>query len=137
MHEILKIAKYWAIEPDSLKSLCRLKAKEIKDFQSLAFKSDARLNNTRSVLIRDGTAIIPIYGPITARSDLFTFFLGGTPLSDLAKDFQAALDNDQVKAILFDVDSPGGVALGPMEMAQAIFNARGKKPIWSYVGHLI
>jgi ClpP class serine protease len=134
MHEILKIAKYWAIEPDSLKSLCRLKAKEIKDFQSLAFKSDARLNNTRSVLIRDGTAIIPIYGPITARGDLFTFFLGGTPLSDLAKDFQAALDNDQVKAILFDVDSPGGVALGPMEMAQAIFNARGKKPIWSYVG---
>ena len=129
MHELLKIAKYWAIEPDSLKSLCRL-----KDFQSLAFKSDARLNNTRSVLIRDGTAIIPIYGPITARSDLFTFFLGGTPLSDLAKDFQAALDNDQVKAILFDVDSPGGVALGPMEMAQAIFNARGKKPIWSYVG---
>ena len=134
MHEILKIAKYWAIEPDSLKNLCRLKAREIKDFQSLAFKSDARLNNTRSVLIRDGTAIIPIYGPITARSDLFTFFLGGTPLSDLAKDFQAALDNDQVKAILFDVDSPGGVALGPMEMAQAIFNARGKKPIWSYVG---
>lgn len=129
MHELLKIAKYWAIEPDSLKSLCRL-----KDFQSLAFKSDAKLNNTRSVLIRDGTAIIPIYGPITARSDLFTFFLGGTPLSDLAKDFQAALDNDQVKAILFDVDSPGGVALGPMEMAQAIFQARGKKPIWSYVG---
>lgn len=129
MHELLKIAKYWAIEPDSLKSLCRL-----KEFQSLAFKSDARLNNTRSVLIRDGTAIIPIYGPITARSDLFTFFLGGTPLSDLAKDFQAALDNDQVKAILFDVDSPGGVALGPMEMAQAIFKARGKKPIWSYVG---
>ena len=129
MHELLKIAKYWAIEPDSLKSLCRL-----KDFQSLAFKSEARLNNTRSVLIRDGTAIIPIYGPITARSDLFTFFLGGTPLSDLAKDFQAALDNDQVKAILFDVDSPGGVALGPMEMAQAIFKARGKKPIWSYVG---
>lgn len=112
-----------------MKSLCRL-----KDFQSLAFKSDARLNNTRSVLIRDGTAIIPIYGPITARSDLFTFFLGGTPLSDLAKDFQAALDNDQVKSILFDVDSPGGVALGPMEMAQAIFKARGKKPIWSYVG---
>ncbi len=49
MHEILKIAKYWAIEPDSLKNLCRL-----KDFESLAFKSETRLNNTRSVLIRDG-----------------------------------------------------------------------------------
>lgn len=129
MHELLKIAKYWAIEPDILKSLCL--SSEIKSF---SFQSERRLSNTRSVLIRDGTAVIPLHGPITARSDLFTFFLGGTSLSDLAKDFQTALDDDQVKAILFDVDSPGGVALGPSEMAEAIFKARGKKPIWSYVG---
>ncbi len=129
MHEILKIAKYWAIEPDILKSLCRL-----DEIKSLSFQSERRLSNTRSVMIRDGTAVIPLHGTIAARSDLFTFFLGGTSLSDLAKDFQTALDDDQVKAILFDVDSPGGVALGPSEMADAIFKARGKKPIWSYVG---
>ena len=129
MHELLKIAKYWAIEPDILKSLCRL-----KELKSLSFQSERRLSNTRSVMIRDGTAIIPLHGPITARSDIFTFFMGGTSLSDLAKDFQTALNDDQGKAILFDVDSPGGVALGPAEMADAIFKARGKKPIWSYVG---
>lgn len=129
MHEILKVAKYWAIEPDILKSLCRL-----NEIKSLSFQSERRLSNTRSVMIRDGTAIIPLHGPITARSDIFTFFMGGTSLSDLAKDFQTALNDDQVKAILFDVDSPGGVALGPAEMADAIFKARGKKPIWSYVG---
>ena len=129
MHDLLKIVKYWAIEPDILKSLCRL-----DEIKSLSFQSERRLSNTRSVLIRDGTAIIPLYGPITARSDLFSFFFGGTSLSDLAKDFQTALDDDQVKAILFDIDSPGGVALGPSEMADAIFKARGKKPIWSYVG---
>ena len=129
MHELLKIAKYWAIEPDILKSLCRL-----NEIKSLSFQSERRLSNTRSVMIRDGTAVIPLHGPIAARSDFFTFFLGGTSLSDLAKDFQTALDDDQVKAILFDVDSPGGVALGPSEMADAIFKARGKKPIWSYVG---
>ena len=129
MHELLKIAKYWAIEPDILKSLCCL-----DEIKSLSFQSERRLSNTRSVLIRDGTAIIPLYGPITARSDLFSFFFGGTSLADLAKDFQVALGDDQVKAILFDIDSPGGVALGPSEMADAIFKARGKKPIWSYVG---
>ena len=129
MHDLLKIAKYWAIEPDILKSFCRL-----DEIKSLSFQSERRLSNTRSVLIRDGTAIIPLYGPITARSDLFSFFFGGTSLSDLAKDFQVALGDDQVKAILFDIDSPGGVALGPSEMADAIFKARGKKPIWSYVG---
>lgn len=129
MHEILKIAKYWAIEPDILKSFCR-----IKNFESLSKQSERHLNNTRSVMIRDGTAIIPIHGPITARSDFMSFFLGGTSLADLAKDFQVALDDSEVKAILFDIDSPGGVALGPAEMAQTIFNSRGAKPIWSYVG---
>lgn len=129
MHDLLKIAKYWAIEPDILKSLCRL-----DEIKSLSFQSERKLSNTRSVMIRDGTAIIPLYGPITARSDLFSFFFGGTSLADLAKDFQVALGDDQVKAILFDIDSPGGVALGPSEMADAIFKARGKKPIWSYVG---
>ncbi len=129
MNDILKIAKYWAIEPDILKSFYCL-----EEIKSISFQSERKLNNTRSVLIRDGTAIIPLYGPITARSDIFTFFLGGTALSDLAKDFQTALNDDQVKAILFDIDSPGGVALGPQEMADAIFKARGKKPIWSYVG---
>lgn len=106
----------------------------MNELQSLSLKTERRLNNTRSVLIRDGTAIIPLHGPITARSDIFTFFFGGTSLADLAKDFQAALDDNEVKAILFDIDSPGGVALGPAEMADAIFKARGKKPIWSYVG---
>jgi len=144
MNDILKIAKYWAIEPDILAKITRnsdaipasfLKRNDdLDEIKSLSFQSERRLSNTRSVLIRDGTAIIPLYGPITARSDLFSFFLGGTSLSDLAKDFQTALDDDQVKAILFDVDSPGGVALGPAEMADAIFKARGKKPIWSYVG---
>ena len=129
MHDILKISKYWAIDPDSLKGLCR-----IKDFESLSVRAEKHLNNTRTVSIRDGTAIIPIQGPITARSDIFTFLMGGTALSDLAKDFQTALEDDQVQAILFDIDSPGGVALGPSEMAEIIFNARGKKPIWSYVG---
>lgn len=129
MHEILKIAKYWAIEPDILKALSR-----VKDFESLSVRSEKHLSNTRTVSIRDGTAIIPIQGPITARSDIFTFLLGGTSLADLAKDFQTALEDDQVRAILFDIDSPGGVALGPSEMAEIIFNARGKKPIWSYVG---
>ncbi len=148
MHELLKIAKYWAIEPDILTKITRNSPTILKSFlgtdndlneiKSLSFKSERRLSNTRSVMIRDGTAVIPLHGTITERSDLFTYLMGGTSLSDLAKDFQTALDDDQVKAILFDVDSPGGVALGPAEMADAIFKARlssgGKKPIWSYVG---
>ncbi|MDA9231365.1 S49 family peptidase [Rickettsiales bacterium] len=125
MNDLLKIAKYWAIEPDYLRSISK---------EALSTKSEKHLDNTGSVSIRDGTAIIPIHGPITARNTFFSLFAGGTSLETLAKDFREALSNEDVKSILFDIDSPGGVAVGPMEMAEMIYNARGQKPIYSYIG---
>ena len=125
MNDLLKIAKYWAIEPDYLRSISK---------EALSTKSEKHLDNTGSVSIRDGTAIIPIHGPITARNTFFSLFAGGTSLETLAKDFREALSNEDVKSILFDIDSPGGVAVGPMEMAEMIYNARGRKPIYSYIG---
>lgn len=66
--------------------------------------------------------------------DFLTYVLGGTALDILAKDFRTALENSDVRAIILDFDSPGGIAVGPAEMADMIFNARGNKPIISYVG---
>jgi len=125
MNDLLKIAKYWAIEPDYLRSISK---------EALSTKSEKHLDNTGSVSIRDGTAIIPIHGPITARNTFFSLFAGGTSLETLAKDFREALSNEDVESILFDIDSPGGVAVGPFEMAEMIFKGRSKKPIYSYIG---
>ena len=125
MNDLLKIAKYWAIEPDYLRSISK---------EALSTKAEKHLDNTGSVSIRDGTAIIPIHGPITARNTFFSLFAGGTSLETLAKDFREALSNEDVKSILFDIDSPGGVAVGPFEFAEMIYNARGQKPIYSYIG---
>lgn len=125
MNDLFKIGKYWAIEPDYLKAISK---------ESLSTRSEKSLNNSRSVSIRDGTAIIPIHGVITARTTLFSLFAGGTSLEDLAKDFSEALNSDDVTSILLDIDSPGGVAVGPFEMAEMIFKGRSKKPIYSYIG---
>ena len=125
MNDLFKIGKYWAIEPDYLKAISK---------ESLSTRSEKPLNNSRSVSIRDGTAIIPIHGVITARTTLFSLFAGGTSLEDLAKDFNEALSNSEVTSILFDIDSPGGVAVGPFEMAEMIFKGRSKKPVYSYIG---
>ena len=130
MNDILKISKHWAIEPDFLKTVSR----DSLSTKSLSTQAEKPLENTRSVSIRDGTAIIPIHGPITARNTFFSLFAGGTSLETLAKEFREALNNEDVKAILFDIDSPGGVAVGPFEMAEMIFNARLEKPIYSYIG---
>ena len=125
MNDLFKIGKYWAIEPDYLKAISK---------ESLSTRSEKPLNNSRSVSIRDGTAIIPVHGVITARTTLFSLFAGGTSLEDLAKDFSEALNSNEVTSILFDIDSPGGVAVGPFEMAEMIFKGRSKKPIYSYIG---
>ena len=125
MNDLFKIGKYWAIEPDYLKAISK---------ESLSTRSEKPLNNSRSVSIRDGTAIIPVHGVITARTTLFSLFAGGTSLEDLAKDFSEALNNNEVTSILLDIDSPGGVAVGPYEMAEMIFKGRSKKPIYSYIG---
>ena len=125
MNDLFKIGKYWAIEPDYLKAISK---------ESLSTRSEKPLNNSRSVSIRDGTAIIPVHGVITARTTLFSLFAGGTSLEDLAKDFSEALNNNEVTSILLDIDSPGGVAVGPFEMAEMIFKGRSKKPIYSYIG---
>jgi ClpP class serine protease len=125
MNDLFKIGKYWAIEPDYLKAISK---------ESLSTRSEKPLNNSRSVSMRDGTAIIPIHGVITARTTLFSLFAGGTSLENLAKDFSEALNSDEVTSILLDIDSPGGVAVGPFEMAEMIFKGRSKKPIYSYIG---
>ena len=130
-NKLQAIAKHWAIEPDALQSI----SAAFREFQSgLSLFSQKPLDRTYMATIRDGVAVIPIQGVITAHADIFTMLMGGTPLDLLARDIQTAMDDDSVHAILLDVDSPGGVANGPSEVAAIINRAAQKKPVWAYVG---
>ncbi len=129
--ELQTIAKHWAIEPTAIQGVAAI----FREVQSgLSLFAQKPLAHTYTPTIRDGVAIIPVHGVITPRFDLFTLLMGGTALELLARDVQAALDNNEIHAILLDIDSPGGVAVGPSEMANIIRNATQKKPVWAYVG---
>ncbi|MBO0155228.1 S49 family peptidase, partial [Vibrio parahaemolyticus] len=52
----------------------------------------------------------------------------------LAQDFTQALNDPSIKAILLNIDSPGGEAKGIHELAEMIYQARGKKRIIAYDG---
>jgi signal peptide peptidase SppA len=47
----------------------------------------------------------------------------------IERDLTEALQNDAVKGIVFDIDSPGGMVSGCMDLADMIFEARGQKPL--------
>lgn len=76
-------------------------------------------------------AVLPIYGIIAQRMNLMTDISGGTSTEEFAQAFTAAVDNPEVSAIVFDVDSPGGTISGVPELAAMIRAARGKKPIYA------
>jgi len=54
---------------------------------------------------------------------------GGTSVESLTNRFRGALADDSVKAIILDIDSPGGSVDGVQEFATEVLEARGRKPI--------
>lgn len=78
-----------------------------------------------------GVAVLPLVGIITHRAPMVGNISGGGGASTDAfgRIFEQALADEQVRAILIDVDSPGGTVSGVAELRSRIFQARGRKPI--------
>lgn len=88
---------------------------------------------TRGVTVRDGVATVAVVGPIFRRANLFSMFSGGTSLEVLARDLREAAAGDQVKAIILELDTPGGEAAGICEAAALVRTLSGQKPLHAYV----
>lgn len=78
-------------------------------------------------------ALLPLRGVIANRMNMMTEISGGTSSEGFGMAFQAALRADDIKAIVIDVDSPGGMVSGTAELSQMIHAARGVKPIVAHV----
>ncbi|AFC85459.1 S49 family peptidase [Frateuria aurantia] len=126
-------ARPWLMMPQSLERLLAIADRQLEP-QALETRPGDELRNTRTTSVRDGVAIVPVTGPIFRYANLMTRICGATSTQVLATDIQAALDDPSVRAIVLDIDSPGGEANGINELAEMIFAARGQKPIVSYVG---
>lgn len=90
---------------------------------------------TYDVTYHGNVGIINISGIISRHADMFASFfgIGSAAIENIAKDFQSLLDNEEVKSIILDFDTPGGAITGVNELAEIIYNARGIKPIKAYV----
>jgi capsid assembly protease len=137
-------SKSWAILPDSLQEMYDIyrtaidrKAIDVDfDPQAVSAKIGRPLDNARTVVVRDGVAILPVSGPIFRYANLFTEISGATSIEVLATDFRRALDDPTIQAIILEINSPGGEVDGTSELAQHVFNARGEKPVVAYASNL-
>jgi signal peptide peptidase SppA len=74
-------------------------------------------------------AIIPVYGVIAPRMNLFSEFSGGTTFENLSRSLAKAMANPDVSTILLDIDSPGGSVAGNAEFAAEVMKARATKRV--------
>jgi capsid assembly protease len=127
----------WAIRPEVLTSILTIAAEEHAPdwsaIEAVAAKRQKRMDDAREVGMRDGVAIINIAGPIFRHANLMSEYSGASSVSSLAQSFNAAVESPEVKAILLNIDSPGGEVAGINEFAQQIYDARGKKRLVAYV----
>lgn len=101
------------------------------DDEGIAEGDGTKAASGRGAAARGTVALIPIIGIISHRMNMMGSISGpgGTSIQKLTSQFRAALDDGNCKAIVFDVDSPGGSVEGVMELASEIYAARKQKKI--------
>lgn len=104
----------------------RLTAQEVRAALGLAEGESP----TKTSAQRAGTvAVVPVHGLLAQRANVLTDVSGASSSEQIGRAFATAVHDPQVSAVVLDVDSPGGSVFGIEELARAIYEARGEKPI--------
>src|SRR3990167_6506295 len=74
-------------------------------------------------------ALIKIYGPITT-TDSGSFASSATSSTDIVELIEKAEKNDEIKAIVFEINSPGGSPVASDEIGRAVKDAQKPTVAW-------
>ncbi len=122
----------WAILPSALATIIEIVERRAAGDQLSDDEIRARIGAgpaTRNTYRSGAVAVIPVYGMIVPRANLFTSISGGTSVQGLQAALRDALADEQIGSIVLDVHSPGGSTDLIPELAAELRNARGRKPI--------
>lgn len=127
----------WALLPSVLEDMAAIAQRSMPtggDLAAVLKREGLPVNGARTAVNRDGVAVIPVVGVISRYASFFTDICGGTTVARLATDIAAAVDDPSIRAVVLEIDSPGGHVTGINELADQIHAARGTKPIVAYGG---
>lgn len=123
----------WAIQPAKLEAML-----ELLELRAGGVEIDGvAAAAPREVATAGKVAILPLFGVVAQRMNMMTEFSGGTSTEKFGAQFDALLANGDVRAIVLDVDSPGGSVYGVPELARKIAAARGQKRVVAIANSLM
>jgi len=124
----------WSIIPEKLLEIQEIYRTHLRgekiDINKIEAKTGESLSDEgeRYEIVND-IAIIPAYGIIAKRMNLFTRISGGVSTQLLTRDVAEALADNSIKGLILDIDSPGGTVDGTQELSSLIYKNRRQKPI--------
>jgi ClpP class serine protease len=124
----------WAIEPAAFDQILLIAGRANESPEIVAAQMGRPLDNSATGSIVGSVAVIPIFGPVFPRANLFTEVSGATSLEIAARDLSAAEADPAVQTVLLNFDSPGGSTTYIAEFAAQI--SAFSKPLIAYVGDL-
>jgi signal peptide peptidase SppA len=122
----------WALTRDKLEAICEIVDARMRGVQLSDNEIQARIGvvaGPRQVQVANGVAVIPLYGVLGQKMNMFLSISGGTSTEAFVGQVRQAAADATVKAIVIDIDSPGGTVEGLLEAADALYALRGTKPI--------
>lgn len=121
----------WAIMPEKMAAIQTVLKTRLSGIRLSPEEINARIDaaSSRTINTAGAVAVIPVYGVVSQRMNLFSAYSGGTSTELLTKQIREAAADDSIGAILLDVDSPGGSVYGVKEVAEEIYKAREHKTI--------
>jgi len=131
----------WAILPEKLAVISDLLAFRASGQRYTPEEIQARIGveaaASRSVSRAPGmVAVLPITGVLQNRAGAMEESSGVTGMNKLQATFRALVNDPEIKAIVLDINSPGGSVYGTQEFAQAIFESRAVKPVVAVANHM-
>lgn len=87
--------------------------------------------------IFDGIATIPVCGPLTKNGLSFCGIQLSVGMRQISLALRTAAADPAVRAILLDVDSPGGTVDGLEELGETVANVNTVKPVYAYADGLM
>ena len=93
--------------------------------------------NSASIGNGNKIAVINLDGPIQMSPEGSSFISGeGTTSGEFISQINRAVEDNSVKAIVIDVNSPGGSVVASEEMSSAVKKAENKKPVVAWLGEI-
>ena len=125
-----------SVDGSKLDQLLQLHAIPSRPAFSAQLDDDDEEDQKAYRLSPEGIAVIPVRGTLLKRNSWMAAASGLCNYAGLRQAATQALADPMSKAVLFDIDSPGGTTHGCFELSDAIYGLRGDKPMWACANDL-